>query len=116
MAAGLRQGLYELTRFPPGGNARESTVAAMILLSDGSPTRTLSGGSPVDCDSTHPEYCGDARNDTMDQAWEAANRGVVVYTIFVGDEESALDHALMLQWIADLTEDRRLDGSLRQLA
>ncbi|MCL5026347.1 MAG: hypothetical protein M1531_07635 [Chloroflexi bacterium] len=49
----------------------------------------------------------------MTQAQAAANDGIVIYTIFVGTNAVELNNGggLLLQWIADLTDNRHLDGS-----
>ena len=46
----------------------------------------------------------------MDQAQIAANKGIVIYTIFVGSPQWEVENALLMQYIADLTDNRHLDG------
>jgi hypothetical protein len=108
MARGIDSALNALTTYPP---ARENAIGVIILLSDGSPTRTYAGTSPSGCSSSSPGNCSTPRQDTMTRAQQAANSGVVIYTVFCGDAAFATNHALMLQWIADITDNRTLEGS-----
>ena len=107
MAAGIRVGLNTLTTFPP---ARKDAIAAMILLTDGSATNRLNGSRPSGCFSHDLPLCRPCREDVLAEARVAAEKGVVIYTIFVGDETWEHDNALLLQYASDLTDNRRLDG------
>ena len=107
IAKGIEVALNVLTTIPP---ARADAVTAMILLSDGSPTRRLNGTTPSGCSSSNPGNCTNPRSDTMAQTQVAKDKRIVIYTIFCGSAAFATNHALMLQWIADLTDNRRLDG------
>jgi len=110
LAAGIQVGITVLTSFPP---ARDTAVGAMILLTDGSATNRLDGSRPSGCDSQHLNMCVDCRGDAMAQARIAASKGIVIYTIFSGSSQWGIneaDNALLMQWIADLTDNRRLDG------
>ena len=108
MASGIKEGLRALTTYPP---ARQDAVGAMILLTDGSPTHRLSGGACSGCDENHPESCGLCRSDVMDQARLAASKGIVICTIFVGSAAWETQKALILQWVADLTDNGQLEGN-----
>lgn len=111
LAQGLSAGLASLTDFAPSGPARDTAVAAMIVLSDGSTTVRLGQTSPAGgCYSGDLPKCSGARQDAMAQAQTAASKGVVVYTIFIGDAVWERDNALLMQYISDLTDNRRLDG------
>jgi len=112
IAAGLSVGLAELTTSPRG---RENAVGVMILLSDGAPTTTLSGSRPSSCYEEDSYGCWPAREDAIEQAQAASDAGVLVYTVFVGTPTHAQRYALMLQYIADLTDDHELDGSYSTL-
>ncbi len=113
IAQGLSAAIFALTDFEPTGPARENAVGAIILLTDGSTTTKLGQTSPGSCSSTNMGSgdCIDARQDVVDQAQIAAARGIVIYTIFVGDATWENDNALLMQYVADLTDNRRLDGS-----
>ena len=111
IAQGIAVGLGVLTNFAPSGPARETAVGAMVLLSDGSTTVRLGQTSPQGgCYSQNLPACAPARQDVMDQAQIAANSGIVIYTIFIGDSNWERDNALLMQYVADLTDNRRLDG------
>jgi len=112
MAAGIKRGVEVLTLSP---QARENAVAVMILLSDGTPTTRLDGSTPSGCDVQTGEGCSLPRQDTMAAAQEAASKGVIIYTVFVGTAEFAESQALMLQYIADLTDNRHLGASYATL-
>ncbi len=107
MARGIATGIDALA----GPGARDDAVATMILLGDGSPTVTMNGVNPSGCSSSSPGNCTQPRADAMTQAQEAVQAGVIIYTIFVGEPSFAQDHALMLQYIADLTDNGRLEGT-----
>jgi hypothetical protein len=51
----------------------------------------------------------------MAQAQAAAEKGVIVYTVFVGTDTFANSQALMLQYIADLTDNGQLDANYATL-
>jgi len=112
MAAGIRLGVQTLTG---SSNARENAVPVMILLSDGTPTTRLDGSTPSGCNLQTGTGCSVPRQDTMAQAQIAADSGVLIYTIFVGTPTFAQTQALMLQYIADLTDNHRLEGSYSTL-
>lgn len=105
MAAGIQLGVQELTN---GTGARENAVPVMILLSDGSPTTLLNGTRAGDCEWDELA-CNDERIATRVQVQAAADQGVTIYTVFVGTDMYARQYALMLQYIADLTDNLRLD-------
>ena len=107
MAKGIQVAMNVLTSDP---RARENAIGAIILLSDGSPTRTIGGSTPSGCSSSKPGACVQPRRDVKTQTEAAAQAGVVIYTVFTGSAEFAENHALTLQWIADLTDNGRLDG------
>jgi Flp pilus assembly protein TadG len=107
MAAGIRQGINVLS----GTGSRSDAVAIMILISDGSPTNDNSGNKIPGCDYTRPGNCDAARQAVQRAAQEAQDRGITIFTVFVGGSETQDDSALLLQWIADLTDNRRLDGN-----
>ncbi len=46
----------------------------------------------------------------MAQGQNAMSKGIVIYTIFVGSPDWEVDNALLMQWVADLTDNKRLDG------
>jgi hypothetical protein len=107
MAAGIRAGAAELTNY---ARARENAVPVMILLSDGAPTTTLGGTRPSTCYEEDSPGCSPARQDAMDEAEAAADKGVIIYTVFVGTSYHASRFALMLQYIADLTDNLSSGG------
>lgn len=107
MAKGIQVATNVLINDP---RARENAIGAIILLSDGSPTRTIGGSTPSGCSSSNPGACVQPRRDVRTQTEAAAQAGVVIYTIFTGSADFAQNHALTLQWIADLTDNGRLDG------
>jgi hypothetical protein len=97
-------------------NARDDAVQVMILLSDGAPTVRLNGGSGGSgCNLQTGQNCDYARKDARDEADRAAEQGVMVYTVFVGTSTFAETQALMLQYIADRTDNRTLEGSYSTL-
>jgi hypothetical protein len=108
LAAGIRKGIEVLTA---DTNARANAVGAMILLTDGSATNNLDGTRPGSCNSSNLGPCSPCRQDAMNEAQAAAERGIVIYTIFVGSTAYEQDNALLMQWIADLTDNRKLEGN-----
>jgi len=113
MAAGIKEGVRVLTS---SANARDDAVQVMILLSDGAPTVRLNGGSGGSgCNLQTGQNCDYARKDARDEADRAAEQGVMVYTVFVGTSTFAETQALMLQYIADRTDNRTLEGSYSTL-
>ncbi len=106
LAAGIQRGLATLT----SASSRTDAIATMILLTDGSATKTLGGSIPSGCYSGDLAKCSQCRQDAMTQATNAANMGVVIYTIFVGSTDWERDNALVMQWIADKTDNRKLEG------
>lgn len=110
MAKGLELGIDTLLAFAPPGKARETAVGAIILFSDGAPTRTKSGTTPPGCSSRSPENCALARRDVMIEAQRAADNGIIVYTIFFAHRADEQHNGLILQYLADLTDNRKLDA------
>ena len=78
IGAGMQKGIQELT----SSRARSSAAKVIILLTDGKPNTNSSGGS-VGNDA--PE----AVNWALDQADEAKESGITVYTIGVGGDVNA---------------------------
>jgi hypothetical protein len=113
IAQGISAAMNVLTSFAPSGNARDTAVGAIILLTDGSTTTRLGRTSPGSCSSYNLDCqdCVNARSDVIAQAQLAAQSGIVIYTIFVGNNTWERDNALMAQYVADLTDNRRLDGN-----
>jgi Flp pilus assembly protein TadG len=72
-----------------GVNTRADALKILVLLSDGVPNRCAGGAS---CDSS------DAADYARDRAQAAADQGIIIYTIGLGDE---VDDALM-QDLADI--------------
>lgn len=112
IADGIAAGVNALTDFAPTGPARDTAVGAMVLLTDGSTTVRLGQTSPAaGCYSGNLSACSGARQDVMAEAQLAAQRGIVIYTIFVGDAAFEQGNSLLMQWVADQTDNRRLDGN-----
>jgi von Willebrand factor type A domain len=107
MAAGISAGIAALTNYT---YARQDAVGAIILITDGSATNRLDGSRPQGCNSGNLAPCSPCRDDVMAQARLAASKGIVIYTIFVGDAVFEQNNALLLQWVADLTDNGQLDG------
>jgi hypothetical protein len=76
-------------------------------------TARTDGTRVTGCDSSNPQNCSLCRGDAMAQAQDAMEEGLVIYTIFVGNDTYQLNNGggLLLQWIADLTDNRKLDGA-----
>lgn len=108
MSAGISAGLGALTNYT---YARQDAVGAMILLTDGSPTHLLTGVLDPGCTETNFTACSEARHEVMDQAQIAASKGIVIYTIFVGSPANETQKALILQYVADLTDNGQLEGT-----
>jgi hypothetical protein len=113
IAQGLSAAMNALTDFGPSGPARDTAVGAIILLTDGSTTTRLGTTDPGNCNSFSlgNSDCVLARSDVIAQAQIAAQKGIMIYTIFVGDSAWEHDNALLMQYISDLTDNRRLDGT-----
>jgi hypothetical protein len=113
IAQGISAALNALTDFGPSGPARDTAVGAIILLTDGSTTTRLGTTDAHNCYSQDlgNSDCVLARSDVIAQAQIAAQKGVVIYTIFVGDATWEHDNALLMQYVADLTDNRKLDGT-----
>ncbi|MBX6772757.1 MAG: VWA domain-containing protein [Chloroflexi bacterium] len=109
LAAGLQMGITALTT----GNARSTAVGAMIVLTDGAANVRLSEKTETACFDNDPSApaCVQARQDVMTQAQIASDKGIVIYSIFVGDPSYEQRFGLLMQWIADLTDNHRLDGN-----
>jgi hypothetical protein len=108
MSAGINQGIAALTNYT---YARPDAVGAMILLTDGSPTHLINGSSPSGCGENNFAACASARQEVMDQAAIAASKGIVIYTIFVGSAAYQTQKALVMQYVADLTDNGQLEGT-----
>ena len=96
IAQGLSVAINALTDFAPSGRARDTAVGAIILLTDGSTTVRLGQTDPKSCSSQTLgcQDCINARSDVMAQARLAAEHGIVIYTIFVGDAAWEQNNAL----------------------
>jgi hypothetical protein len=110
MAKGLELGIDSLLAFTPPGKARETAIGAIILFSDGAPTRTKGGVTPSGCSSSTPQNCAPARRDVMVEAQRAADNGIIIYTIFFAHRPDEQNNGLILQYLADLTDNRKLDA------
>ncbi len=110
MAKGLELGIDTLLAFTPPGKARETAIGAIILFSDGAPTRTKNGTTPSGCSSSSPQNCAAARRDVMIEAQRAADNAIIVYTIFFAHRSDEQNNGLILQYLADLTDNRKLDA------
>jgi hypothetical protein len=112
MADGIIAAVNAVTDTSVAGGARETAIGAIIMITDGSATvRRGNTGADAGCDSQHLSNCSVPRQNTMEEAQKAADKGVVIYSIFVGSDEWETDNGLLMQYVSDITDNRKLDGT-----